>query len=267
MNIHSASTWISQLKTSTLKPKAIRYSLLAALCTPAVSTMAGTVTINESMIDGVFSQGILNIDIRFNPAQTIENASLANLVSASEFTTLRNLTTPLDSVVNMFFVDEVNWCGTSSVSFIGCSTNPGNVIALESDAVGSFGGELEAHELGHALGLPHENFPNLMNAILDGNTQLLSAQISTILSSPLVQTDVNNQQFISINPIAIVASVPSVETPIVPRAEPPIIPESEPPILVTKQDLVAAPVPLPGAVLFFASGLISLFWTGRRKKI
>ena len=103
----------------------------------------------------------------------------------------------------MFFIDTLDWCGFSSPSIVGCANRPGNDIVVESAfAAGGNGTELNAHELGHNLGLEHETFPNLMTSSINGNTTLTADQIATILASDLIQSDADGK-FILITPIAV----------------------------------------------------------------
>ena len=76
-------------------------------------------------------------------------------------------------------------------------------------AGGGFGAELNAHELGHNLGLPHDEpqppNDNLMNPIMNGITFLTAGQIATIGTSA-TNVDIQNDaggDFILITPILI----------------------------------------------------------------
>jgi hypothetical protein len=111
----------------------------------------------------------------------------------------------------MFFVDTVSACNLPdpTPAITGCATINGNDIVVESAIAGGPSGDLlNSHELAHNLGLPHTgecamSFPdNLMDCQLLGS-DLTSGQVSTILASSLIQTDVGGK-FVSITPVLIV---------------------------------------------------------------
>jgi len=171
----------------------------------------GYVTTNETQLDTIYSQasfGTNTIDIRFLSFTSIVNASLTIIDSESEWNTLlglsRNLASP---IVNMYFVDKVQWCGSPGTSIVGCAIS--NVQALDSAyAAGSNGGVLAAHELGHNLGLGHFTNGagnNLMNPILTSSFALTATQVSTLLTSALIQSDAGGR-YIEIQPIAVLAA-------------------------------------------------------------
>lgn len=181
---------------------------------------AGFITANETGLDAIFSQsgfGSNSIDIRFNPGQTVVvDAALLSLDNDAEINSLASLSVSSSPTVNMFFVDAITYCGVTG-SFAGCGSYPGNFIALVSSwaANTTYGANLEAHELGHNLGLDHVSStvpPNLMNPIISTSGALTASQITSILSSVLVQTAIGGQRFLSITPIAVVSSIPEPQT-------------------------------------------------------
>jgi hypothetical protein len=169
----------------------------------------GYVTTNETQLDTIYSQTIFGantVDIRFLSFTSIVNASLTIIDSANDWNTLLGLSSNLASpIVNMYFVDKVQWCGSPGTSIVGCAQ--GNLQALDSAyAAGANGGVLAAHELGHNLGLSHfSNGTNLMNPTLSSSFALTSAQVSTLLASSLIQTDAGGR-YIEIQPIAVLAA-------------------------------------------------------------
>ena len=186
-------------------------ALLTSVLAPA---QAAVVTTNESGMDDIFSQpsfGTHTIDIRFTPTFTLRvDPSLLRIDDDAELSALFDMAPSASPIANMFFVDAINFCGgVSGPSIIGCGNQPGNRLAVESGvAASSNGAALNAHELGHNLGLSHvgTSGTNLMNPFGFGNTTLDASQVNTILMSGLVQTDANGR-FIQITPI-LVSAVP-----------------------------------------------------------
>lgn len=198
----------------------------------------GYVTFNEAAVDGIFAQStfysaaldrLLSIDIRFNPSLSIGSPSLVSIDSDSEFAdndlstpSLNDLSRDLgvpNFTVAMFFVDNISFCGGPGSNIIGCGSQPGGLIALDSDAAaGNKGAALIAHELAHNLGLAHlSDSTNLMNPLLTGATALTATQIGSFVNlttgaslSPIVRDD-NGQLYISITPIAVLAAAPVPE--------------------------------------------------------
>lgn len=192
--------------------RTLAVSLLAAASTGA---NAGYVTENLAGMDAIYSQpsfGSHPIDIRFDAAQTIHNTALLEIDSNAEWNLLNTYVNPSSIVVSMFFVDAINWCGSSISNVIGCGSMPGNLVSLDSSwaANAMYGAYLMSHELGHNLGLDHVtgNATNLMNPVISTNGTLTAAQVAEILLSALIQTDASNgQRFIEITPIAVEADL------------------------------------------------------------
>lgn len=194
---------------------------------------AAVVTTNEIGVDGVYSQpnfGSTDVDILFNSAITFENGSLLNITTEAQLNALFAFNdTFATDVISIYFVDTLDWCDGFSTAIIGCAVLGGNDIVVESEAaLGTFGTELIAHEIGHSLGLDHVAFANLMTASLNENTDLTPGQVSDILNSSFIQFGASGQ-FVEVTPV-----------------------------LVT---------PLPPALLMFVSALLVLFGVHRRKKV
>ncbi len=163
-------------------------------------------------MDAIFSQsgfGAFDIDIRFNSAISYVRPDLAAFDGMLEWGQLSGLAATGAKTVSMFFVDSINGCGSLSGSFIGCADTPGPLMVVDSlwAAKPVIGGALNAHELAHNLGLSHlSSDGNLMNPVITGASFLSASQISSLLSSNLIQFDGGGQRFISITPIALVAA-------------------------------------------------------------
>ena len=200
---------------------ALKAAVLGLALCGAGAASAGFITTNESGLDAIFSQAGFSgktIDTRFNAGLTVADTALLSIDTDTEFDSLFNLSVysgRSSQIMNMFFVDAINFCGSAG-SFIGCGSTPGNLLVLSSSfaARADLGANLGAHELGHNLGLDHVDGSgtNLMNPSISSNFSLDAAQIQAILASSLVQTAANGQRFLSITPIAIVASVPEPQT-------------------------------------------------------
>lgn len=201
-------------KTSRPTPwQRLRAAAVMALGTLAsAGAMAGFITLNEAGMDSIFSQpsfGSQTLDIRFNAPMTLVKPSLLGLDSWWEMDELRSLAAPGSKTVSMFFADSINWCGENGPSFVGCADLGGRIMVLKSSTAASpsLGAALASHELAHVLGLDHVNTSgNLMHPFI-GGTSLSFSQVSSLLSSPMIQLD-GAQRFVSITPIALVAQVP-----------------------------------------------------------
>mgnify|MGYP003624372872 CR=1 FL=1 len=194
--------------------KAFKMLLLTFGFLVAAQAKAGFITINESELDGIFSQSSFEnkpIDIRIGKATELVFPDLLDITTSNDITKLFNQHVGIQKIVNIFFVDTITYCGgTTGSNIAGCGEYFGNDFVVNSNFAGSnFGSELLAHELGHNLGLNHNSSQVLMNGILNGQTLLESFEVDIIHRLPqspfqLVQSD--DQGFwIDINPVLIVA--------------------------------------------------------------
>lgn len=197
---------------STSKIRGGVFGVFLAVLSGPVAVEAATVTTNEAGMDTIFSQASFGpnpIDIRFNDVVTVVGP--LNIANAADFTNLYALAPSASPTVNMFFVDTITGPCPRNGNWDGCALVGGNKIAINSSvASGANGAELNAHELGHNLGLAHSDpAVDLMQCCVYGNSTLTAAQVAVILASPLVQGNAGNK-FISITPILVtaVAAVP-----------------------------------------------------------
>jgi hypothetical protein len=170
------------------------------------TAFAATITLNEAGAEALLDHDVgsesIDIDLRFNASDTLEDAALLSIDSAAELATLwgHAVASP---TVTLFFVDSLNWCGGSMPDAVGCAS--GSAIVVESAVAASGNGaELLAHELGHVYGLPHLEAPttNIMNCCDWGNTTFTEGQLTTINASAFVQDDAGTQ-FTAITPVLV----------------------------------------------------------------
>ncbi|MDD5480707.1 PEP-CTERM sorting domain-containing protein [Rhodoferax sp.] len=219
----------------------LKNALVSLMVCGAGAASAGYITADETGMDAVFGQtsfGSSPVDVRFNPFQTWQNSSLLaldDITDMSSYSTgYRSFSSYSSSSLDLFvfFVDTVSYCGgytaAPGYSFAGCGSMPGNLVVLKSStaAYSNYTVALMAHEIGHNLNLGHSGVlgagdnlmnPSLFNATpsynpLSPSLSLTATQANTVLGNSRVQTDASGNRFISITPIAVVASVPEPET-------------------------------------------------------
>jgi hypothetical protein len=171
----------------------------------ATNSMAAYVTTQEAGMDAIFSQigfGDDSIDIRYNEVTTLVAPEYLIIDSDEEFL---ELVSPSATTVNMYYVDEI-YGSTIGEGYVGL----GGAVVESEFAAGPNGAELLAHELGHNLGLVHEDAEStdaLMWPILLGGHDLSTLEISDLLDSGLIEND-GITNYITINPILLLAAVP-----------------------------------------------------------
>jgi hypothetical protein len=149
------------------------------------------------------------IGIFFLPWTSVNNTALQNINSAADLNTLfaDPSADPNANVISMWFVTSINFCGVAGGAF-GCANTPGNRIAIDDDTFSFNGGvgriDTLAHEIGHSLGLQHNNASNDLLMCCDGGgrtvpgglgditpdgaklDKLTPAEIATARQSPLI---------------------------------------------------------------------------------
>ncbi|CAD77238.1 MAG TPA: PEP-CTERM sorting domain-containing protein [Rhodopirellula baltica] len=180
----------------------------------ATEASAAVVTTQEAGVDLIFRQesfGSSPIDIRFGEIVTIADSGLLNFDSEADYFSLfdyaRDTVGDLNSHLNVFYTDQISWCGGDIPAAVGCGAVNGPVLIVESDfAAGAFGAELIAHEIGHNLNLGHTGGEGLMGPRLNNDTTLTAGEVETIFESRFVQADLDGSRFIQVTPYLIQAS-------------------------------------------------------------
>jgi len=174
--------------------------LLLLFFISSANVSASAIDTAEEGVNELMAQTL--IDVRFLDNAEVKNKDYQVIDDEVE---LFSLFEPFqsDSIVNLFFVDEINACSGEFAGFTGCSVN--NSIAVTN--IGQFQAELNTHELGHILSLDHIDEPNNIMRLLDfGNTLFNNDQIDAMLSSDFVQVD-SNGFFVEVKPI-LVSAIP-----------------------------------------------------------
>jgi hypothetical protein len=187
---------------------------LSILLSPAIAK-AASIVIDEAEMNAIFSQPSFDgtpVSIRFNPPEQIVAPELLVINNLTELQALFNLAPDPAPTVDAFFVDQLNVCGSVEPkvngAVAGCAQLPGHIFVEDLAAAELSPATLMGHELGHNLNLEHDffDFINLMSPLFPHGPNLTEEQVTTILQSPLVQTDSTGHRFIQITPIAIVAA-------------------------------------------------------------
>ncbi len=185
-------------------PVAVALFLVIAFCMTmtARATSIPHTNVFEAGMDAVFSQAAFggnNIDIRFNPVVTLNNASLLSIDSLAELTALIGSVAVPANTATMYFVDAINFCDGPEVVG-GCAEVTGDDMLIDIDFASA---NLNSHELGHNLGLGHvATNGRLMDPNITG-TLLIAGEVTTINANGagIIQTEVGGQRFVSITPV------------------------------------------------------------------
>ena len=178
-------------------------------CFPLGWADAAVITTQEAGLDAIFSQAAFAddpIDIRFTPSTTIVAPDLIAIDSPEDFEQLWLAAPNPVTNVNLYYVDEINWCGELGDNIAGCGTRGGYLVTVDSFwAASPYGAELIAHEIGHNLGLEHTAGTGLMGPALNSDTMLSAAELAIVRNSPLIQSDLSGD-FVSVTPVLLRAT-------------------------------------------------------------
>lgn len=189
----------------------------------ALPASAASISLYETRLDEIFSQpsfGASPIDIRFLEPVELVAPELLDIDSDADYERLRFTYTERfrPTVVRMFFVDRIGYCGKPLRRGIGGCTNS-TIVVLDAQKVRGNPDrqgvdELMAHELAHIfLGNGHARGRNLMNpSMANGRDELSPAQAARIVQGrvgrkasgpPWVQHD-ERGRYIEIVPVLVV---------------------------------------------------------------
>jgi hypothetical protein len=190
--------------------RAARLFVGACLVGAASMAHAGLVTVDENGMDRILAQA--GIYVRVAPSETLYRNDLLQLDYQEFVATVPTVFRP--GPVPIYFIDAFVadgtyiGAGTVGMGWVGAG---GLAVASSVAADAARGATLLAHELGHNLGLVHDDSSNdLMYPILypDARSLLSSAQVALMQASGLLQTDAAGKRFIEILPIAVLAEAP-----------------------------------------------------------
>src|ERR1700754_2242200 len=109
----------------------------AIACFTLTSAHAGFVTTNEAGLDAIYGQASFGdhpVDIRFLAPITIFS-TYATINTQADFDNLGAMGVSDPTIVSLFFVDAINFCGIALNGIVGCAGIPGHFIAVDSNFV------------------------------------------------------------------------------------------------------------------------------------
>lgn len=147
----------------------------------------------EAEGDKIWSQA--GIDLEFLPWITQNSTTLNILNMDTEFGG-----PAAGNIIRMLFVNQITHCGGAGAGIFGCGYVDANGLAI-ADNVFSFNGGIGrldtiAHELGHNLGLGHNNFGagGALNLMTSGGTRTIPGTINDIFPDGLTTDQLTQEQ-------------------------------------------------------------------------
>jgi hypothetical protein len=189
----------------------------------------------EAEGDKIWSQA--GIDLRFLPWMTLYETDYLSFDFDAEFGPPAAGTT-----IRMLFVDEIVFCGSAGLSY-GCGYVDANGVAIADDVFSLNGGigrlDTIAHELGHNLGLGHDDFGagGALNLMTSGATRMVPSAIGDITPDGIKTDQLTDAQ----------------------------IAEAKASLLIQRVD-PNNPVPLPGTLALVGLALASAGAAGRKRR-
>ncbi|WP_424929637.1 reprolysin-like metallopeptidase [Amaricoccus tamworthensis] len=168
---------------------------------------AAFVTIDEPGLDAVFSQksfGNKPIDVVIRPTRELNAPHLLEIDDQYDLNEVYSFSTASKPAIGMLFVDSITYCDGYGHTIIGCGWIGDSGTIVESVfSASSKGTSLQAHEIGHTLGLTHTE-RGLMEPYNHGSLELTRREARKIHLSDLVQKD-RDGHFIEISPYVVTA--------------------------------------------------------------
>jgi len=174
------------------------------------------------------------MDLNFLPFQTLNNTALINLDFDAAFPGAAAGAAAAGTVIKMLFVNTITTCGGAGAGIFGCAWPGANGVAIADNVFAFNGGvgrlDTIAHELGHNLGLGHNDFGagGALNLMSDGAVRTIPGAIGDVFPDGAKTDQLTAAQ-------------------------------------ITQATASAFVVPVPGALYLMVSGLLVLYQSAQRR--